>query len=252
MAWQRFRWDMSLDSYRSRAKLKQWKNRFPGGKAVILCNGPSLLKTDWSLLQGNFTFGLNKINLLFEQNSYRPNCIVAVNPYVIEQNIDFYKTTRIPLFLDSAAQKYLRIRTNVCYLHSSSQPKFARDVSVSLQQGFTVTYVALQLAFHMGFRDVALIGCDHNFAQKGPASQTIVANGQDESHFDSRYFSNGMKWQLPDLAASEYYYAMASEAFEEFSGRIINCTDGGKLEIFQRMTLAEWFADTLGRAAEGE
>ncbi|WP_277882134.1 hypothetical protein [Oculatella sp. FACHB-28] len=43
-----------------------------------------------SLLKGTYTFGLNKINLLFEYSEFRPSCIVSVNSFVVEQNAEFY------------------------------------------------------------------------------------------------------------------------------------------------------------------
>jgi hypothetical protein len=240
LAVNRLKWDLGPESRRSRQILRAWQDRHAGKKAVILCNGPSLLKSDLSLLDGVFTFGLNKINLLFETSSFRPSCIVAVNGLVIEQNADFYNRTELPIFLDSQHRRWVQPRSNVAFLHSSAHGRFARDVSVSIQQGFTVTYVAMQLAFHMGFRDVALIGCDHNFASKGPANQTVVSGEKDASHFDPRYFSGGQKWQLPDLAASEYYYSVAAEVYQAFNGRIVNCTVGGKLEQFPRLPLEDW------------
>ena len=36
-------------------------------------------------LEGVFTIGLNKINLLFEYSKFRPSCIVAVNKFVIDR-----------------------------------------------------------------------------------------------------------------------------------------------------------------------
>ncbi len=111
---------------------------------------------------------------------------------------------------------------------------------MSIYQGFTVTFVAMQLAFHMGFRDIALVGCDHNFATKGRANQAIASEAHDTSHFDPRYFSGGQKWNLPDLSGSEYFYTVADAHFSAFGGRIINCTVGGQLELFPRMPLSEW------------
>ncbi|MBX0331027.1 DUF115 domain-containing protein [Oscillochloris sp. ZM17-4] len=236
--WSRLRWDVRPESWRSRRALRAWRDRHPGQKAVILCNGPSLLKADLALLDGVFTFGLNKINLLFPTSPMRPSCIVAVNPLVIEQNAAFYRQTSIPLFLDSCALRHVRPRPNITYLHSSSQHKFARDCAISIFQGATVTFVAMQLAFHMGFRQVALVGCDHSFSAKGPANMTVVSGERDSDHFDPNYFAGGVRWQLPDMARSEFSYAMAREAFAESGGRIVNCTVGGRLEIYPRMDLA--------------
>ena len=90
--------------------------------------------------------------------------------------------------------------------------------------------------------DLALVGCDHSFSTKGPSNMAVESGKKDESHFDPRYFSGGMKWQLPDLAASEYHYSMAREVYSESGGQITNCTEGGELEIFQRQSLDAWLA----------
>ena len=238
----RLKWDLKPQAWSSRSKLKQINNTYSGKKAVIICNGPSLLQTDFSLLDNVYTFGLNKINLLFDQTEFRPNSIVAVNPHVIEQNKAFYKETTIPLFLESKAS----IRANLLdvssatFLHSIDVSSFSEDCSMSIFQGYTVTYVAMQLAFHMGFSEVALIGCDHNFHVKGPANELQTAQGNDASHFHKNYFSEGQQWQLPDLGQSEVYYALAREAFEKAGRRLINATEGGRLELLPRCALSDF------------
>ncbi len=241
----RLAWDLRPEAWRSRAKLAKLRDTRAGGTAVILCNGPSLLKTDFELVQrsGAFVIGLNKINLLFDKTTLRPQAIAAVNPYVIEQNRDFYNETDIPLFLDAVGTRHVRARGNVTFLHSANIRRFAKDVSVSISQGYTVTFVALQLAYHLGFRRVALVGCDHNFAQTGPANLAVKAGEKDESHFDPRYFANGVQWQLPDLLQSEIHYLLAREAFESDGRLVANATVGGKLEIFQRMCLESFLTE---------
>lgn len=236
---QRLKWDLQPESRRSRRRAKAALGRHAGRRAVILCNGPSLLQADFARLAAAdvFVFGLNKINLLFPKMELRPDAIVAVNPFVIEQNAEYFRESGLDLYLDSFAHALIGRRENVTYLHSTSLVRFARDCSVSISQGYTVTFVALQLAFHMGFTDVALVGCDHNFTQKGPANLTVVAGERDPDHFDPNYFPPGVKWQLPDLAQSESSYALAREVFEAAGRRIVNCTEGGNLEVYPRMRL---------------
>lgn len=238
----RLLWDLRPVSWISRKKMRSWKNRYSGEKCVILCNGPSLLKVDFEALQqsGLFTFGLNKINLLFEKESFRPSCIVAVNPYVIEQNSEFYNQTSIPLFLSSRKASLIKLRNNIVFFYYSAIKQFAKDCSWGISSGCTVTYVAMQLAFHMGFRHVALVGCDHSFASKGMPNQAVVSGDTDPNHFDPRYFSGGVKWQLPDLIGSEFSYSIAGRHFEAYGGEIVNCTDGGKLEVFRRCSMEEF------------
>lgn len=234
----RLAWDVRPEAWRSRRILLAMRERFRG-RAVIVCNGPSLVKSDLGLLAGVYCFGLNKINLLFERSAFRPSCVVAVNPLVLEQNAAFFNSTSLPLFLDAGALSTVQPKPNIVFLHSSDQRKFARDVSMSIYQGSTVTYVAMQLAFHLGFRELALIGCDHSFGTKGPAHKIVEGAAQDRDHFDPRYFA-GQRWELPNLADSEANYAVADEVFRAAGGAIVNCTEGGALELFPRMPLADF------------
>jgi hypothetical protein len=237
----RIAWDLNPRSWRSARNLSSCRGTGDkqGKKAVILCNGPSLNNVDFDLLEKVFIFGLNKINLIFPRTSMRPDAIVSVNSFVIEQNKSFFETTDIPLYLDYRFSNSFSTKGNRTFLYTNAKG-FARDVFWGVDTGNTVTYVALQLAFHMGFTDVALVGCDHSFAQTGPENKVITADGEDPSHFDPNYFSGGVKWQLPDLFKSEFAYMTAKKHFEAHGRKLVNCTKGGRLEIFPRETLETW------------
>lgn len=240
IVWRRLLWDIRPASWVARARINRWKGRYTGKRAVILCNGPSLNLVDFDVLGQSsvFTFGLNKINLLFERTEFRPSCIVAVNPLVIEQNCGFFNSTEIPLFISSKGSKWVGSRDSLHYIHPSNSPgRFARDCSMSIHEGGTVTFVALQLAFHMGFHQVGLVGCDHSFSSTGPANKEVKAGSEDHNHFDPRYFSNGISWNLPDLTNSEFHYEIARNIYAHFGRRIVNCTEGGALEVFERESL---------------
>jgi hypothetical protein len=236
-------WDVSRAGRHSKQVLGRWKDRFAGERAVILCNGPSLLKADLRSLEGTFTFGLNKINLLFDTSAFRPSCVVAVNPLVLEQNLEFYRSTSIPLFLQRRAAGAVGCKAHVAYLHTIARHVFARDCRGCVSEGHTVTFVAMQLAFHMGFRRVALIGCDHQFATQGPANLAVTSGQRDDNHFDPRYFAGGVQWQLPDLTESEIAFVLAKEVFQQAGGELVNATVGGDLTVLPRRTLD----DFLGR-----
>lgn len=245
----RLRWDLQPESWRSRRLLKQQKNQYVGKRCVILCNGPSLNKVDFDLLSDFqkrdqvIVIGLNKIHLLFARTKFRPDLIASVNRLVIEQTANFFNGTSIPLYLVSNALDFVSPRANVAFMQPSCQRKFCRDISLSINLGYTVTFVAMQLAYHLGIRDLALVGCDHNFATKGPANTTSEVAPAEKSHFDPTYYEAGQKWQLPDLAASEYHYSMAAEVFSASLGRVVNCTQGGKLDLYARMDLIDWLAE---------
>lgn len=237
----RILWDLQPNSWVQRRKISRLRNQYDGEKAVIVCNGPSLKDIDFSLIEkeGIFTFGLNKINLIFNELSFRPSCIVSVNPLVIEQNASFYSSSDIMLFLDKTALKAgVKNKSSTFFLDSCDFPFFSRDCSISIFQGFTVTYVALQLAYHMGFSSVALIGCDHNYATQSGVPNSIVYNkNKDIAHFSEQYFKSDEPWQFPDLVASELYYDLARRCYEEAGRSIVNASTNSDLKIFERKSL---------------
>jgi hypothetical protein len=233
------RWRFSLTGALSRRKIAQWHGQYSGRNAVICCNGPSLRKVPFESLKSTFCFGLNKIFLLFEEVAWRPDVIVAVNGLVIEQSRQQFDKLDIPLFLSAFGKRHFGNRKNIHYLYSLPQPVFSLDPSVGVWEGYTVTVVALQLAHFFGFQNVALVGCDHSFAEKGSASKLVCNQGNDQNHFHANYFA-GLPWQLPDIEGSEFAYRMCREAFASEGRSVFNCTDGGCLEVFERKSLSDF------------
>ncbi|MCI0892682.1 MAG: hypothetical protein J4N65_09025, partial [Chloroflexi bacterium] len=109
-------------------------------------------------------------------------------------------------------------------------------------EGGTVTYVALQAAYWMGFQEVILVGVDHRYSTAGPANAMVVSQSDDPDHFDPEYFGRGFRWQLPDLEASERSYRLARAAFEADGRRIVDATVGGQLEVFPKIDYKSLFA----------
>jgi hypothetical protein len=119
---------------------------------------------------------------------------------------------------------------------------FEHDLTKPYFGGGTVTFVALQIAYYMGFQEVILIGLDHNYVEKGVPSKTEIRSAdRDESHFHPDYFPKGSKWQLPDLASSELAYAAARKAFEEDGRRVVDATPNGKCQVFEKVGLSSFF-----------
>ena len=114
-----------------------------------------------------------------------------------------------------------------------------------INQGGTVTYVCLQLTYYMGFGRIGLVGCDHTFATKGPTKKVVESQNTDPNHFNDRHFSNGVQWQQQDLVATEFHYQIADVMYRANNREIVNCADGGKLEIFERAPLDQ-FIDMNG------
>jgi hypothetical protein len=99
----------------------------------------------------------------------------------------------------------------------------------------------MQLAYHLGFQKVILIGVDHAFTTQGKPHETIVSQGDDHNHFSPNYFGRGFRWQLPDLETSEIAYRLARKAFEADGREILDATIGGKLTVFPKVDYASLF-----------
>ena len=238
-------WDLDPSNIRHATKLKALKEKHSGEKAVILCNGPSLNAVDFEQLAsaGVTTFGLNKINLLFERTSFRPDYIVAVNRHVLDQNLEFYSQTDITCFLDRVCDRSAFRNPNAVRINALSYKGFSFSCSRYLCQGNTVTFVAMQLAFHLGFREIALVGCDHNFGKVSGRNKKEVKTGEDAHHFSKDYFRD-VVWDTPDIIESECSYLRARAAFEDFLSDSKKQAIGGKLEIFDRMNLEDFLSDS--------
>ena len=222
------------------ARLAQWKDKCKGQRAIIIGNGPSLNQTDLSRLRNEFTFGLNRIYLMFPRLGFQTSCLVSVNDLVIEQSLGEMMALSLPKFFSWRSRRFFPASTSASdlpvFLYTTYEsPAFATDARGRLWEGATVTNVALQLAYHMGFRQVILIGVDHNFASKGEANKTVVSEGDDPNHFSPGYFGKGFRWQLPDLDMSEIGYRMAREAYEKDGRQVLDATIGGKLTVFPKV-----------------
>jgi hypothetical protein len=142
----------------------------------------------------------------------------------------------MPKFLSWRTRKYISPTEDTVFLHTTyTGPKFARDVRKRVWEGATVTYVAMQLAFYMGFERVILIGVDHYYKSKGDPHTTVVSQQDDPDHFDTSYFGKGFRWQLPDLDTSEQAYHLARIAYHEEGREILDATIGGKLTVFPKV-----------------
>ena len=225
----------------SNALLAQYKDKHHGQRCVIIGNGPSLNRMDLSFLKEEITFGLNRIYLLFDKWDFTPTYYVSVNPLVIEQSVDDLLELPSPKFLSLNGLSYVADPIDIIFLRSIYKWFFSTDPRNGICEGYTVTYVAMQLAYFMGFSEVMLIGVDHHFTTPGQPNQEVLSNGDDTNHFHPGYFGKGIRWNLPDLKNSEVAYNLAKAIFEANGRRIVDATLDGRLKIFPKANYQELF-----------
>lgn len=208
--------------------IKDFKDKHVKDTCFVLGNGPSLKHADRSFWKYLHTFGTNRCYLL---DGFTPDYYVCVNPLVLEQyhdeiaELDTIKFIPEHVSFDNKNGEVIRIDT------SEGMPGFYSPEE-PMWEGHTVTYVCLQIAYYMGFETVILDGIDHYYGQVMRPNLEAIATGPDEHHFSAEYFSDGARWNLPDLARSEIAYSLAKQAYEADGRSIYNESSNSALELF--------------------
>lgn len=236
--------------------IKDLYNLHQGKRCFILGNGPSLNKVDFLKLENEIVFGVNSIFLLTKSNGFRPTYFVVEDNLVFKENrseIDIYEGVAKILPRQYAEQLTCR---DECFVFDMDQsfynknnknyavPHFNMGPQPVFYCGQSVTYINMQLAFYMGFEMVVLLGMDFSYSIPVDHSQQgnhIHSQGDDPNHFHKDYFGKGKTWKDPRLGRVLRSYHQAKFAFESCGRAIVNGTEAGKLELFDRVSFESLF-----------
>ena len=201
-----------------------------------------------SFLKREATIGLNKIYLGLEKFDFYPRYHVVINPTVLEQSRADLQRLNCVKFVGTRAARAVGQREDaLTYLVDTDHPpaRFSTDLSDGLHEGWTVTHAALQVAFHLGFVEVILIGLDHRYVFDGLPNEARQMEGADPNHFAPAYFGYGQNWDNPDLVQSEASYRAARLAFESAGRRVLDATLDGSCNVFQKVNYRDVFAPSF-------
>lgn len=226
-------------------KIKEFQNIHQGKRCFIIGTGPSLNHTNFNLIKNEILIGVNTLFRGIDKFNISPQYWVVVDGKLFDVHhkkllsLDPEKTT---LFLaEHAGQRYLK-REQYYLTQSSIRPivikhlgsmniwnKFSKDLTEGAYSGATVIIQAIQIAYYLGFQEVYLLGCDSDYSGK--------------HRFDGLKAENENK-SVKYLADAHWNYIFSAyekckEAFEKDGRRIYNSTVGGKLEVFERISLNE-------------
>ena len=183
-------------------------------KCIITGNGPSLNEIPRGVLDQYPTFGVNYCN-------YQPDFFLCVDhDLLINHNQEIYNHAKgaVACYLAGKEQGtsdlYKLPNVNLVWKDES---KFKREIYFS---GLTVVYVALKVAYYMGFEEVHLWGVDHS---------------ADWAHYKDEYPRGDVAGRAARMAGMEYHYRLAAEVYSQERRRIINHSRPSKLDaIFER------------------
>jgi hypothetical protein len=228
---------------RNRNGIEKFKNIHKGKRCFLIANGLSLKNIDFSSLKNEYSIGLNRIYIMEKENGFLPTylCCIDIHAQLL-QFFDDYNNLKLPCFFNWRLHNKFSKKENQYFVKDRLKPSFSIDIA---KQGYgtggSVTYMAMQLAYYMGFNELYLIGKDHSYNTTEKTGTSIESTGKEDNHFIKGYYKPGMKWFAPDLETEEYAYKLARTAFEK-GGRIIkDATIGGKLEVFEKIDFYSLF-----------
>lgn len=231
-------------------------------RAFVVGSGLSLNHTPLDLLKDEVTFAMNKIHLIYETTTWRPTyyCFLEAygegNPndapekmsnrwleYVIEQHVARGEQCLIAADYRFSIETYrnhhqsyenieyvdrLLCTHHGCDIHSDRRPDCWHLPNICIYGG--TMNAAIQIA-SKDYDPIYLVGCDLGFV---PVTEDMA---EDPNHFHPDYWT----WDdhpLEDRDATLMdMHAICKKEIESRGGHIYNATVGGKLEIYERVSL---------------
>jgi len=228
-----------------RKRIRELRDRYAGRRCFVIGGGPSLAQTPLDLLTNEITIASNAIFLLFGETNFRPTFYTVEDQLVAEDRApainQLHGMTKI---FPADLWRYLKEDKETIYVNFKRGeydgfPKFSDRLDEVVYWGGTVTFMNLQLAWHIGCREVYLVGIDHSYQRPSPDDKVegivITSQSADVNHFHPDYFGPGYRWHDPRVDRMERGYVEARRFFTEHGGVIYNATVGGKLEVFPRV-----------------
>ena len=228
----------------NRNKLKNLNNLHKDKKrCFIVASGPSLKDINFKLLKNEITFAMNRAYMMKDQIGFTPTYLCCIDKH--SQLLQFTKKyddfDEIPTFYNWDLHQLFKKKANRYFIKVRFNSKFLKSFPGLFGKGKSVTYVCIQLAFIMGFKEVYLIGKDHNYNTDKKVGKKVISSGNDGNHFLRNYYNKGQVFIAPDYAGEEFAYKISREVFEKNNRIIRDATINGKLDIFEKINFYDLF-----------
>lgn len=219
-------------------KLKKMRSSHSGERCFIVATGPSLTVQDLELIQNEFSFGMNSVCMLYGKTKWRPSFYGIQDEEVYKRMKEYLFEEPSNVWVSSNIRKKDKesVIFNVFPLNSKYnyflyrytnklKVRFSSNSYAIVYDAYSITFSLIQIAVYLGFKKIYLLGCDCN--QKVGQKNHFAEYGHVEE--DNK---------LRTAADRNIYSHIKIKSFCEKKGvEIINCTRGGKLEVYQREEL---------------
>lgn len=237
--------------------LNENKNIHKDKRCFILATGPSLNKLDLSKIKDEYTIGVNGIYKLADEIDL--NYFIYVSNWYWEYHVEGIKNLNCDRkFLPTDIKEYLESNYPTSWINVL-RPRYFTQFGYPLEvpsffskspdklftAGGTVIFLALQLAYHLGFKEVVILGLDHtykkdDYKKKQHGGYTYDTSKVKNAHFDKDYAPEGISVPI-DLEAMENAYQISKEIFDKDKRKILNASPGTMLDTFEKISYDKLF-----------
>ena len=245
----------------------QLKDKHQGQRCFILCCGLSINTQDLTLLKDEICISVSNFYVHKDNETIRPiyHCVPDVlvahaNYFTEEYVVNWFqdmdrKINGASIFLSCNGKDKELVESHklfnnraINYFFTQGNWQDLDNIGIDLTRfvfpAQSVSVIALQAAVYMGFKDVYLLGCDHDYLLHMYESrhfyeeqESVLTSQPDysewkESSFGTEIDSHFRLWQQ---------YRSLLRYAQEHQINIFNATNGGLLDVFPRVKYESLF-----------
>lgn len=236
-------------------------NRHRGERCFILCNGPSVKQQDIRPLKNDVVFSVSSGYLHHDYAEIRPryHCIPQITFGKVTPEIAvnwFHEMDEhlggAELFLDHqewslVQEQSLFPKRDVHFVcmgrnHFPSKPTNIEDLAGVIPRVQTVPILVIMIALYMGFREIYLLGADHDWFVKkeyGYFFEPRLLKGLDMGVRPDGTLETSLWDELPAVSKVWAQYRAVKGIAKAHDVTIFNATHGGMLDEFERVCLED-------------
>jgi N-acetylneuraminate synthase len=231
------------------------RNRHRGQRCFIVATGPSIKQQPIHLLAGEQVIGVSNLFVHPDSKTIRPQywCVAPHHKPITEDAwqtwlgemaagtgdatmffglSDLERNDRQEAFADRNKQ-YLGFGSGLL----DQMTAHGVDLTRPLQSPQSVTVMAIYAALFMGFSEIYLLGCDHDWILHLNQSTHFYAEKEhalNRTGYDE-WFSNGVDEYFRDYLTLWKQYRALKKIADDREVKILNATAGGMLDVFPRV-----------------
>ena len=239
-------WTLYVPEYHN-DRIESLKDGHKGKRCFIVATGPSVTYDDLECLNKNqeFCISMNSIFTCFPNTKWRPECYVLLDADgVLVWKDEFHKLKDVPYKFIADCHPYFDYASleDIWFVYHSilddfsiKNMLFSDDFSRKVYNGSTVTYVCIQLAVYLGFKEIYLLGVDYNYSPN--TKNHFTDQREPDDVFDG---INGQN-RIQDISYTAFQ--KAKEYASEHGIKIINATKKTQLDVFEQVEFETLFCE---------